>query len=394
MTDNSFHKLYARIYNWIPSTPYKSKVIDLPALSCVIGTTGGKSRENNQDQVLAFKVMPSANPKNAVIGYVVLDGMGGMRQGLECSKIAAASFIAALVQSNELTLVKRAREALEAANRNVFEAYSGLGGTTLSAVLANSNLDFVVAHVGDSRVYTVRAGRCEQVSFDDTVNNSLSKALNKSFSDKNGEQLIQFVGMGPDFQPHVDPISHGMGSEFLIMSDGAYAPISQKLQQIVGNSESTEETVKRILEFSEWCGGLDNASVSYFSPKIDNFFRMFDLSLYSSLEIHSTEKSIELQGQLSFKANIEQQPSKAQALEDLGLQSYGSLNKNMNTEEILFRTNEIKKAASATGKNSSTKSKKANTTKTNKSKSGKSKKAAGRKRRDDSTLEILPIKND
>jgi serine/threonine protein phosphatase PrpC len=129
----------------------------------------GVVRPNNED---CFTVDPDRGL------FVVCDGMGGHARGEVASSTACATirdWVAAWPPSPRLRVARDLLVgAIRAANRGVLRLGTGerRPGTTVAAILWARDR-FVVAHVGDSRVYRLRRGALVQLTRDHTVANQL-----------------------------------------------------------------------------------------------------------------------------------------------------------------------------------------------------------------------------
>ncbi|MBW2295527.1 MAG: serine/threonine-protein phosphatase, partial [Deltaproteobacteria bacterium] len=127
----------------------------------------GQVRSSNQDYCDDF-LSPSGNRL-----LVVADGMGGHRGGATASRIATETigevFMRATEESSEILY-----EALTEANRRVHQQsiddpeLRGMG-TTVVALLFDTEGCVWVAHVGDSRAYRLHADGMEQITQDHSV---------------------------------------------------------------------------------------------------------------------------------------------------------------------------------------------------------------------------------
>lgn len=100
-----------------------------------------------------------------------------------------------MIQHRNLGIKERAYEAVKASNKQVFDTYRGDGGSTLTAVLLDSQGTKIIVHLGDTRVYTFGAGKKVERH---TTDDSLVEAVGGS-----GRELLQFVGMGDSMQPKI-----------------------------------------------------------------------------------------------------------------------------------------------------------------------------------------------
>ena len=141
-------------------------------------TDVGLVRKNNEDNF---------GYDNRVGIFVVCDGMGGQAAGEVASKIAVDTVLGYFQQQEkgkgsevlgrEIAEISPKANALanaiQLANKAIREASaqdsarSGMG-CTIVAVVADENL-FSIAHVGDSRIYLIRAGAIQQLTTDHSL---------------------------------------------------------------------------------------------------------------------------------------------------------------------------------------------------------------------------------
>jgi len=151
-------------------------------LSFWAATDVGKKREINEDNFLVDKKLSL---------FVVADGMGGHASGEVASKLAVHEFRNA-VEAGRDSIDKYAKgdpsvrpqdvlTVLEAAVQTAGQAVYHKGqaepekrgmGTTTSALLIAGDRGFI-AHVGDSRIYMLRAGQVVQLTEDHSLVNEL-----------------------------------------------------------------------------------------------------------------------------------------------------------------------------------------------------------------------------
>ena len=145
-----------------------------------VGATDvGKVREHNEDTIGV----------DADIGLLVLaDGMGGYNAGEVASGIAVKtvmSLVKEAIERQDLTADDREsglsrpsivlRDSIMRANKIIYQTAKtqpqceGMGmGTTIVACLFFDN-KVAIAHVGDSRLYRLRASRFEQMTLDHSL---------------------------------------------------------------------------------------------------------------------------------------------------------------------------------------------------------------------------------
>lgn len=138
----------------------------------------GRRRSLNEDAIFAQDNL-----------FIICDGMGGHKAG-EVASQAAIDVIAAFVKRSaedaEITWPygfhraavsfdgNRLRTAIKLANRAVFrkaassDDYTGMGTTVSAMIVSQKRPQVTFAHVGDSRIYLIRAGVILQLTRDDS----------------------------------------------------------------------------------------------------------------------------------------------------------------------------------------------------------------------------------
>lgn len=262
MNGNIQNDLQARLYNWFMRKTTPSAVRRVGELPVTIGSDIGIVRGENQDRVAVLKVQLDRNHSFVVVA--LCDGMGGMAEGTACAAQAIASFFVSCIRHREALPRTRLVVAAQEANKAVHALYQGRGGATLSAVLFDNISGKVGVNVGDSRIYSYRENKLEQLTVDDTLAGVLNKAEDDSLH-KN--ELLQFIGMGDGLEPHT--IEMPMFQELMVLtSDGAHYIDKSVMQMVVQNSKEPAMAVKRLIEVSKWCGGRDNASIAIASSLV------------------------------------------------------------------------------------------------------------------------------
>ena len=240
-------------------------------------TDRGKVRQQNED---AFGFFPDA------AFYVVADGMGGHVGGKVASTLAVETMRLSVeeTQGEELTPVtdphgwravgwRRISIAMHQANSKVFETsqheptLKGMG-TTIAAILFDDEDGFAtICHVGDSRVYRVRAGSIELLTEDHSLVQQLLRegkiALPEVKTFPHRHVLTQAVGVSPSVQPAVRVEKPQQGDIFLISSDGMHGTIEEtEILDIITQEEANLQHACDILvDLANTRGGWDNSTV-------------------------------------------------------------------------------------------------------------------------------------
>ncbi len=162
--------------------------------------------------------------------FVVADGMGGHAVGDLASRIAVETLPHAYFKQDAPALQNRMRQAICAANKAINDRgrenreFEGMG--TTCSVLSLTEGGAIIGHVGDSRVYRVRKGRIEQLTFDHSLQWEmirLGRATVENVELFHPRNVITRC-LGPDPVVQVDiegPFSVEAGDHFVLCSDGA-----------------------------------------------------------------------------------------------------------------------------------------------------------------------------
>jgi len=247
------HPFQENIQTWLSrklANHVRNQCLEIPL---VLSSDIGLARKENQDRTAAlYTGKKSINPMFVI---AVADGMGGMRDGGRCSSLAISSFFYSLIQHRTLGIKERAYEAIKVSNKQVFDIYQGDGGSTLTAVLLDSQGNKVIVHLGDTRIYTFGPNKKVERH---TTDDSLVEAVGGS-----GRELLQFVGMGESMQPKISDFPHLEGF-CAITTDGVHGIEEKTLSRVLGNSASINEASERLNSVAMWCGGSDNATSAIF----------------------------------------------------------------------------------------------------------------------------------
>ncbi len=211
-------------------------------------THTGHVRTNNEDDYLLGS-LPAPGPFFAAIA----DGMGGMAGGAEASRTALrAAATCVLDGASKLSLAERVREGFAAAGVRVFDASRAVPalrdmGTTLTVLcLGDGTLTF--GHVGDTRLYRVRAGRCEQMTTDHAVrepDNLLTRCIGAGYA------TVAYDG---------GAFAVEVGDRFVLATDGVWSVVpSAQFVRTVERGEA-QATAEALVAAALALGGPDNAT--------------------------------------------------------------------------------------------------------------------------------------
>ncbi|MEN9782854.1 MAG: Protein phosphatase PrpC [Pseudomonadota bacterium] len=233
-------------------------------------THSGMVRSHNEDSIAA----------DASAGLAVLaDGMGGYNAGEVASGIAVAMISAELkkalaAKTGELdvaTAEKLVGEHAVRANNAIFQAsqsqqqYAGMGTTLVVALWHDDRM--IVGHIGDSRLYRMRANKLEQVTRDHSLlqeqidSGLITKEQARHSQNKN--LVTRAVGIDPEVEAEVHSYPVQVGDIYLLCSDGLNDMVTDEDMELTLSSlqANLPLAAEQLVQQANDNGGRDNVSV-------------------------------------------------------------------------------------------------------------------------------------
>jgi protein phosphatase len=236
----------------------------------------GRKRDHNED---AYLVCPALGL------YAVADGMGGHQGGERASRMALESLERELTGTNldapastgaisaggppEPAPLTALRLATQRAGASIYAAAQshpelhGMG-TTLTALLLHKGRAFV-AHVGDSRCYLFRDGRCAQLTEDHSWVNEQVRAGTLSREEARDSKFKHIItrSVGFEQQVLVDGYSAAVepGDCFLLCSDGLSNVVEGDEMARLLAAHFYRKVPRLLVEVANDRGGDDNITV-------------------------------------------------------------------------------------------------------------------------------------
>ena len=241
-------------------------------VECWAATDTGRQRDHNEDNFLIDKELGL---------FVVCDGMGGHAAGEVASAIGVETIRERLRDErtsleaggdleslDEATILDRLDRAVRRANARIHDLSNASGaeggmGTTCSLLLIQGGTGYV-AHVGDSRIYRLRRGECQQITDDHSLRNRMLQegqlAPDETFSQPNA--VTRAVGMNEALDVETFTTDLRPDDRFLICSDGLYdhTETSAEIAELTEGYD-LESAIGRCIEFANQSGGDDNITV-------------------------------------------------------------------------------------------------------------------------------------
>src|SRR5580692_5943193 len=244
-------------------------------LRCVGQTDTGRVREHNEDTI-AY---------DSDIGLLVLaDGMGGYNAGEVASGIAVKTIVGLVrdaVEREDLRNHDSAaglarasiilRDAIVRANKIIFQTArsqpqcEGMGTTVVGALFFDNRIS--IAHVGDSRLYRLRAAGMEQLTMDHSL---LQELVDRGFYSPeeaqraaNKNYVTRALGVEATVDVEIQEVPTQKGDYYVLCSDGLSDMVEDDdIHLTISTFGANLETVaKQLIQLTNDNGGRDNVSV-------------------------------------------------------------------------------------------------------------------------------------
>ena len=241
----------------------------MAALDMAAATHRGRLRLHNEDCVAA----------DAAIGFAVLaDGMGGHNAGEVASRMAVdviTSGIQAVIKKAALhpgvSTESVIANHISQANERIYEAgqarseYSGMGTTVLVALWHDRSVS--VGHVGDSRMYRLRARQLKQLTHDHSLaQEHVDLGLLSTEQARTApirSVLTRTVGNGSHVTAELNTFPVVADDLYLLCSDGLTDMLTdeQISEALTSFGTPIQKAADQLIAQANHHGGVDNVSV-------------------------------------------------------------------------------------------------------------------------------------
>lgn len=252
-----------------------------PVIEAVGATHPGRIRDRNED---AFEI-------DHLLGLAVIaDGLGGYQAGHIAAKTAVAEVrrhMRAASLSNPGRPERAATpgpmsgplaEAVQHANKTIcamardIEVFSGMK-TTLAAVLVGRQ-SVIVAHVGDSRVYRLRAGNLERLTEDHSLAAEYLRAqgpkADMEIARQGFSKLTRCLGKWPEVRVTMLVDKHIPGDVYLLCTDGLWGLLDEwAMVDVILSASDLHQAVEQLIDLANDVGGSDNITAVLVRPAVD-----------------------------------------------------------------------------------------------------------------------------
>ena len=206
-----------------------------PGIETASLTDVGRQRANNEDSYLYWEPDSEEDFLRKGRLAVVADGMGGYEGGQEASRLAVETVRSVYDDVFSGDPQDTLARAFESAHRNIqrfameHPQFYGMGTTCTALSIVDRQLCF--AHVGDSRLYLVRAESISRLTRDHSyVGRLVESGVVRSEDAESHPQrhiLTAALGSGRDVAPHTPehPFALEEGDTLLLCTDGLWGVV-------------------------------------------------------------------------------------------------------------------------------------------------------------------------
>jgi len=230
----------------------------------------GFRRRNNQDSYAVQVASDRDRWAHRGHLFLVADGMGGHAVGELASKIAADTIPHTYQKLQAEDPAEALKSAVVTANATINARgemnrdFTRMGTTCTTLVLCPKGA--VIAHVGDSRAYRVRADRIEQLTFDHSLQWELLRQGKMSpeeiFRNEPRNVITRSLGPHPAVQVDVEgPYATRPHDVYLLCSDGLTGLVRDEEIGIACRELPPAEACRLLVDLANLRGGPDNITV-------------------------------------------------------------------------------------------------------------------------------------
>lgn len=216
--------------------------------------------------------------------YVVCDGMGGAAAGEVASKMAVDTILGYYRDSARRGSFRQVGDqvqdappranalgsAIHLANEAIFSAsqqrpsQAGMGSTIVAVSVEDGF--FSIGHVGDSRIYLIRAGAIQQLTNDHSL---VMEQVRRGLITLEDAQKVDYhnivikaLGAEAKVEPDLDDMSAMEGDTLLLCSDGLNRHVSdQQMLEILAQAADLNAAAEGLVQACKRDGGTDNVTV-------------------------------------------------------------------------------------------------------------------------------------
>jgi serine/threonine protein phosphatase PrpC len=236
-----------------------------------VQTDVGCVREANEDSGRHVAPTDAETRNRKGILTIVADGMGGHASGEVASQMAVELISEIYYADKKQDAPAALKTAIETASGQIYETsltdekMFGMGTTVIALVLQNDCA--FSAHVGDSRLYRLRAGEMEMMTVDHSQVMEMVKygiiSMEEARNHDDKNVILRAVGTQPTVEAEVsDAFALAAGDEFLLCSDGLCDMLTdEEIAKIWRAAKDVHAACESLIEAAKQKGGHDNITV-------------------------------------------------------------------------------------------------------------------------------------
>ncbi len=256
----------------------KSNQIGPKQLIVGVARDVGRQRQNNEDSIFSLSTIIDSNETSLPVGiFIVADGMGGHNNGEVASELAVRTMSYHLVKTlypaifspkphapeNSLQeiLISGVTQANEMINK-----HSNGGGTTLTVALTIGT-QMTIAHVGDSRAYSIFLdGRMQPLTRDHSLVSRLVELgqITEEDAKHHPQKSTLYNAVGQSNVPRPDIVNANFPHPgyLMICSDGLWGVLEEDdMFSIITKAPSPQRACQDLVDAANAAGGPDNIAV-------------------------------------------------------------------------------------------------------------------------------------
>lgn len=231
----------------------------------------GMRRANNQDSYVSLLAKNEDRFWQRGHLFIVADGMGAHAAGELASRMATEQIALNYFRNPTGDAVDALRAAVHQSNNEIYQRgqqnpeFHNMGTTASTLALLPEGA--VVAHVGDSRIYRLRKGVFEQLTFDHSLVWEMEASGQVHPNSTLGQSIPKNVitrSLGPNAEVLVDiegPFEVQKGDRFLLCSDGLSGQVDDTEMATLVDCLPEDLATRVLVDLANLRGGPDNSTV-------------------------------------------------------------------------------------------------------------------------------------
>ena len=232
-------------------------------MAATLRTDVGRIRKQNEDAAWF-------DEKRDV--FAVADGMGGHLAGEVASEMAIAA-VREMAAANRTAGIAPLREAVGQAHARILahaqqHAECAGMGTTLSVLWRGGSYVYI-AHVGDSRIYRLRAGQLERITQDHSLVEELVRAglitPEQARTHPRRNIITRALGTEGENEPDLLVTDIKKGDLFLLCTDGLTGMVEDEAIERTLCENTLERAADSLIAQALEAGGRDNVTLVLYS---------------------------------------------------------------------------------------------------------------------------------